>query len=136
MTWLIYIPRWTVARGAGPVGILAAQCCFARGAQRVILIDNQEYRLKRAKEAMPQLETINFSKKPTLEQLKELVPHGAYNARSRTACPSPASILLRRFAPPRSLLHCTYVSAAQLLCNALRSRWCAWMCACPGCVHL
>ena len=58
------------------MGILAAQCCFARGAGRVILIDNQEYRLKRALAAMPQLETVNFNNKSTLEQLKELVPHG------------------------------------------------------------
>ena len=69
-----------ICRGAGPVGILAAQCCFARGAKRVILIDNQEYRLKRALAAMPQLETINFNNKATLDQLKELVPHGARHA--------------------------------------------------------
>lgn len=32
------------------VGILAAQCAFARGASRVIIIDEFEYRLQRAKE--------------------------------------------------------------------------------------
>lgn len=32
------------------MGILAAQCAFVRGAKRVIIIDQVEYRLQRAKE--------------------------------------------------------------------------------------
>jgi len=117
VAWLADV-QWTIARGAGPVGILAAQCCFARGAQRVILIDNQEYRLKRAKEAMPQLETINFSKKPTLEQLKELVPHGAHNGSPCTAGPSPHANVVVSLCPAvvTAALH-TYCAAAQLPCN-------------------
>lgn len=43
------------------VGILAAHCCFVRGADRVVLIDKQQYRWDRAKSKMPHLETINFA---------------------------------------------------------------------------
>ena len=45
------------------VGILAAQCAFVRGAERVVLIDNQTYRLDFAKERIPRLETLNFAQK-------------------------------------------------------------------------
>ena len=62
------------------MGILAAQCCFARGAKRVIIIDNQPYRLERAKDAMPNIETIDFSKRSTTEQLHEMVEHGMRRA--------------------------------------------------------
>jgi threonine dehydrogenase-like Zn-dependent dehydrogenase len=62
--------------GSGPVGILAAQCAFARGAKRVLIIDELEYRLQRAKEAAPGVETINFSQRKTLDALHDLVPHG------------------------------------------------------------
>jgi threonine dehydrogenase-like Zn-dependent dehydrogenase len=48
--------------GAGPVGILTAHCAFARGARRVILLDNQPYRLQFAKSKIPKLETIDISK--------------------------------------------------------------------------
>jgi len=48
--------------GAGPVGQLTAQCAFARGAKRVILVDNIKYRLDAAKQIMPKLETVNFDK--------------------------------------------------------------------------
>jgi threonine dehydrogenase-like Zn-dependent dehydrogenase len=50
--------------GAGPVGLLAAQCSFARGARRVILVDNIAYRLEFAQKIMPKIETIDFSKEP------------------------------------------------------------------------
>jgi threonine dehydrogenase-like Zn-dependent dehydrogenase len=62
--------------GAGPVGMLAAQCAFARGASRVISIDSVAYRLERVKEVAPGVETINFSEGKTLDQLKKLVPNG------------------------------------------------------------
>jgi threonine dehydrogenase-like Zn-dependent dehydrogenase len=48
--------------GAGPVGLLAAQCAFARGARRVILVDEQAYRLDFAKRILPKVETVNFAK--------------------------------------------------------------------------
>jgi threonine dehydrogenase-like Zn-dependent dehydrogenase len=51
--------------GSGPVGILSAQCAFARGAKRVIIVDNIEYRLDFAKELMPKIETVDFSKSST-----------------------------------------------------------------------
>ncbi|KAK9817038.1 hypothetical protein WJX72_008732 [[Myrmecia] bisecta] len=62
--------------GAGPVGILAAHCAQVRGAKRVILIDNQAYRLKHAQAKLPGLEIINFAEKDTLKALNELVPNG------------------------------------------------------------
>lgn len=42
------------------VGQLAAHCAFVRGAERVAIIDNIEYRLQFAKDRMPNIETINF----------------------------------------------------------------------------
>jgi threonine dehydrogenase-like Zn-dependent dehydrogenase len=58
--------------GAGPVGILAAHCATARGAKRIIMIDNQKYRLDFAKSKIPRLELINFAEKKVLETLKEM----------------------------------------------------------------
>lgn len=46
--------------GAGPVGILAAHVAQVRGAQRVVLIDKEQYRLDFAKQRMPDVTTINF----------------------------------------------------------------------------
>lgn len=48
--------------GAGPVGLLAAQCAFARGAHRVIIVDEIPYRLEFAKKIIPKIETVDFSK--------------------------------------------------------------------------
>ena len=36
-----------------------------------------EYRLKRAKEAMPNIECINFKERPIYDQVREKLPHGA-----------------------------------------------------------
>lgn len=59
------------------VGILAAQCAHIRGAQRIIMIDNQQYRLDFAKQKMPYLELLNFDNtKDVVQSLKEWVPHG------------------------------------------------------------
>ncbi len=44
------------------VGQLAAHCAFVRGAEKVAIIDNIEYRLQFAKDRMPNIETINFDK--------------------------------------------------------------------------
>lgn len=62
--------------GAGPVGILAAQCAQARGADRVILIDQIPFRLKFAQEKLPGVEVINYKEKNTLKALQEMVPNG------------------------------------------------------------
>ena len=45
------------------MGLLAAHCAFARGAQRVILIDREEERLAFARERIRNgtVETINFT---------------------------------------------------------------------------
>lgn len=59
------------------VGILAAQCAHIRGAQRIIMIDNQQYRLDFAKLKMPYLELLNFDNtKDVVQSLKDMVPYG------------------------------------------------------------
>ena len=62
--------------GCGPVGMLAALSAQYKKASRVILIDNVQYRLDFAKKHLPGVETINFSTRSTLSQLKELLPNG------------------------------------------------------------
>lgn len=62
--------------GAGPVGALAAQCAWFRGADRVIIIDAFPYRLKLAQQVAPGTEVINFREKNAVEAIKELVPNG------------------------------------------------------------
>lgn len=64
--------------GCGPVGILAAHCAFARGAKRVIMVDNVQYRLDYAKKKLKgNLDTINFNKRSPKEAIDELVgPNG------------------------------------------------------------
>jgi len=51
--------------GAGPVGLLAAQCAFARGAKRVIIVDKEQYRLDFARKILPKVETVDFSQDST-----------------------------------------------------------------------
>jgi len=51
--------------GAGPVGLLIAQCAFARGAKRVIMVDNVPFRLQFAKRLYPKVETVNFAEDST-----------------------------------------------------------------------
>eukprot|EP00271_Cylindrocystis_brebissonii_P019313 TRINITY_DN5834_c0_g1_i1.p2 TRINITY_DN5834_c0_g1~~TRINITY_DN5834_c0_g1_i1.p2 ORF type:complete len:428 (-),score=92.07 TRINITY_DN5834_c0_g1_i1:775-2058(-) len=67
--------------GAGPVGLLAAQCAFFRKAAKVILIDEFDYRLdfamKKLMNGLPEgstsLATINFKKVKVKDALVELV---------------------------------------------------------------
>ncbi len=40
------------------VGVLAAHCAFARGANRVVLIDSVEYRLKFAQHKIPKVRLL------------------------------------------------------------------------------
>lgn len=54
------------------MGILAAHCANARGAKRIIMIDNQTYRLEFATSKIPGLETVNFAEKKVMETLKEM----------------------------------------------------------------
>jgi threonine dehydrogenase-like Zn-dependent dehydrogenase len=58
--------------GAGPVGVLAAHCAQVRGASRVVLIDQDEFRLQFARQRLPGVETIDFTKKKTLTALHEM----------------------------------------------------------------
>ncbi|KAG0610437.1 hypothetical protein M758_7G065400 [Ceratodon purpureus] len=62
--------------GCGPVGILAAQCAFYRGAARVVIIDEVPFRLEFAQKKVKGLETINFKEKSTVKELRNLFPHG------------------------------------------------------------
>jgi threonine dehydrogenase-like Zn-dependent dehydrogenase len=58
--------------GAGPVGILTAQCAFARGARRVIIVDKIQYRLEFAKKAVKGLEAVDATKTAGETQVLEL----------------------------------------------------------------
>jgi len=58
--------------GAGPVGILTAHCAQARGAARVVLIDQDDFRLNFARKKLPGIETINFNEKKTLDALHDM----------------------------------------------------------------
>jgi threonine dehydrogenase-like Zn-dependent dehydrogenase len=51
--------------GAGPVGQLAAECSFARGAKRVIMVDNVKDRLEFARRMNPKTEIVDFSQDST-----------------------------------------------------------------------
>jgi len=57
--------------GCGPVGQFAIKSAYMLGAERVIAIDDTPARLQMARE-QGHAETIDFSKAPTLDQLKEL----------------------------------------------------------------
>jgi len=57
--------------GCGPVGQFAIKSAYLLGAERVIAIDDTPERLQMARE-QGHAETIDFSKTPTLDQLKEL----------------------------------------------------------------
>jgi threonine dehydrogenase-like Zn-dependent dehydrogenase len=59
--------------GAGPVGQLAIASAVLLGAERVIAIDQYEYRLALAREKAGATDVINFAEDPDIvEQLKEL----------------------------------------------------------------
>ncbi|KXZ56260.1 hypothetical protein GPECTOR_1g227 [Gonium pectorale] len=62
--------------GAGPVGLLAAHCCQVRGADKVLLIDNHQYRLDHAAAKVPGLHTINFDKEKVKEVIERILPGG------------------------------------------------------------
>jgi threonine dehydrogenase-like Zn-dependent dehydrogenase len=51
--------------GAGPVGLIAAKCAWFMGAARVLIIDEQDYRLEFAR-TFAQCETLNFNELPDL----------------------------------------------------------------------
>jgi threonine dehydrogenase-like Zn-dependent dehydrogenase len=59
--------------GAGPVGQFAIASAVLLGAERVIAIDQYEYRLQMARNKAGATESINFSENPDIvEQLKEM----------------------------------------------------------------
>jgi threonine dehydrogenase-like Zn-dependent dehydrogenase len=59
--------------GAGPVGQFAAASAFLLGAERVILIDRFDYRLRIARENVDGLETLNYEDMDSVpEALKEV----------------------------------------------------------------
>ncbi len=57
-----------VVFGVGPVGLLAARCCWFFGAGRVIVVDHVDYRLEAAKK-FAYAETVNFT------QVDDIVLH-------------------------------------------------------------
>jgi threonine dehydrogenase-like Zn-dependent dehydrogenase len=59
--------------GAGPVGLFAAASAKMLGAERVIVIDRFEYRLRKARDGAGATETINYEERPdVVEELKEI----------------------------------------------------------------
>jgi threonine dehydrogenase-like Zn-dependent dehydrogenase len=59
--------------GAGPVGLFAAASAKMLGAERVIVIDRFEYRLRKAREKAGATETLNYEQRPdVVEELKEV----------------------------------------------------------------
>jgi len=62
--------------GAGPVGIMAAKSAWLRGAERVIIVDTEQYRLDKAKSTAGS-ETILWKSgaKEVVEQIREMT-HG------------------------------------------------------------
>jgi threonine dehydrogenase-like Zn-dependent dehydrogenase len=61
--------------GAGPIGLLCTAWAFILGASRVIVIDNVEDRLQRAKSFWG-AETINFEEQDPVTTIQEIVPGG------------------------------------------------------------
>jgi threonine dehydrogenase-like Zn-dependent dehydrogenase len=65
--------------GAGPVGLMAAMWCKYRGAKRVLLIDNEQYRLDRARSRLG-VEILNFDDLPgnksLTDTIMEMFPRG------------------------------------------------------------
>lgn len=58
------------------VGMMAATSAFNRGANRVVVIDSQQYRLDFLKSNLPKVETINRNDKKVYSALRDLFPHG------------------------------------------------------------
>jgi threonine dehydrogenase-like Zn-dependent dehydrogenase len=59
--------------GAGPVGLFAAASAVMLGAERVVVVDQLDYRLQMAINKAGATDTINFEENPdVVEQLKEL----------------------------------------------------------------
>lgn len=54
--------------GSGPVGLMAQKAAWLRGAERVIAIDPEEYRLQRAK-AVNKVETLNANDDDLIEKI-------------------------------------------------------------------
>jgi threonine dehydrogenase-like Zn-dependent dehydrogenase len=61
--------------GCGPVGLMAGMWAKFRKADKVIMIDDVEYRLKFAKEKLG-VDTINFKEIDVKEAMDKLLPHG------------------------------------------------------------
>ena len=64
--------------GAGPVGILAAQCAQHRGAAHVVLIDPEGYRLEFAERRLDPrtLCTVNARQEDVAKKVRACFPHG------------------------------------------------------------
>ncbi len=58
------------------MGSLAAQCAFARGAARVIVLDKEPYRLALLQKHDARVEVVNASEERPIDRLRELTGHG------------------------------------------------------------
>jgi len=65
--------------GAGPIGLFAAQWALIKGARKVVMVDSN-WRLDYAKQKLPQVDTLDYSKLSTKEgvsgALKKMVSGG------------------------------------------------------------
>ncbi len=69
--------------GAGPVGMLAAQCAQHRGASKVVLIDQEPYRLEFAERRLDPRTLVTLNRRQFKQQnggvakaVREILPHG------------------------------------------------------------
>ena len=95
-----------VVFGAGPVGIMAARCCWLFGAGRVIIIDQYDYRLEFAKNS-PSAKPTTSRKWTTRWSSSRKPPTGWAPMRASTP-----------WAPKRPAMPCKPSPAAKLLLQA------------------
>lgn len=58
------------------VGALAAQCAFARGASRVLVLEKEAYRLQQLRTHVPRAEGIDSTQERGIDRLRALTGHG------------------------------------------------------------
>lgn len=58
------------------MGALAAQCAFARGASRVLVLEKEPYRLEQLRKHVPRVEPIDATQERVIDKLRELTGHG------------------------------------------------------------
>jgi threonine dehydrogenase-like Zn-dependent dehydrogenase len=94
--------------GAGAIGLTSAKFSLLKGAARVIMIDNVQWRLDYAKSKMPEVETLNFAEvKDIPGRLNELTAPGTVPGEHSDTRPAGVDIALECAAGeyPKGWLH-------------------------------